>query len=132
MGETNKKGDIAEYAVMLHAARKGYYAAKMPQDCPYDLVIDRGNGPERVQVKYRTVTKQGSVSIRIQNGSFTNRRTYTEKDLDWFAVYNPDSDTVYLIPSSVCKDAAEITLRLEPAKNKQTKKVRLLSDYKDW
>jgi len=130
MSESNVKGDIGEAAFVFYATKNGYWVGKMPQDCPYDFVMDDKQGNlKRVQVKYRTIEKNGSVRIKIENNTFTNRTSYTEKNIDLFAVYISDLEKVYLIPINECIDVTEVSLRVERPKNGQTKGVRLLEDY---
>lgn len=100
MGLANIKGDIGEAAVVLEARKKGYYTGLMPQDCPYDMVIDRGNGPERVQVKYVTLRKNKFVVQIVSNPAWKKFRTYTANTVDVFAVYLSNNQTVYWIPFS--------------------------------
>ena len=131
MNISNQKGEIGEAAFTLDCAKRGYYVGKMPQDCPYDFALDRGKGLERCQVKYRSVGKHGTVTIRKEQDTFTNRRTYSKENIDVFAIYVPDNETIYLIPVEDV-DKAEVHFRLEPPKNNQTKGVRLLEAYASW
>jgi hypothetical protein len=133
MSETNVKGDIGEAAFVLEAAKRGYWTGKMPQDCPYDFVLDRKDGKlERVQVKYRTASDKGSISIKLENNSFTNRTTYTENNIDSFAVYVSNNDKVYVIPVKDLLGRGEVTLRVEPPKNNQTKGIILIENFINW
>jgi hypothetical protein len=141
MSDTNKLGEIGEAAVTLAAVMKGYYVGRMPQDCPYDLVIDRGSGPKRVQVKYRRLLtdvrkngvtvpgRAGSFQLNIKHSHHSNRREYKSTDFDAFVVYVPDNDTCYWIPSSVCDEGkATLTFRV----GTQGSKDRCLDSYVEW
>lgn len=111
MSESNNLGDIGEAAVTLEALKRGYYVGHMQQDCPYDLVIDRrrGKGPERVQVKYRSLVqdennyrRHNTIQLVFRPARHNQRRTYTSTDIDAFALYVPQLNQVFWIPSSVC------------------------------
>ena len=133
MSQTNQKGDIGEAAFVLAAAKRGYWVGKMPQDCPYDFVIDRKKGTlERVQVKFRTVGKDGAIRVKIANDTITNRTSYSSKNIDYFAVYVPELEEVFYIPVSVTNGIKEIAFRCNPAKNNQTDKVNLITEHKEW
>ena len=131
MSKTNQKGDIGEAAFYLKAMEKGYWAGRMPQDCPYDFALDRGNGLERVQVKYRATSQNGSVQINSSNTSLSSNRSYKDY-VDQFAVYSPDTKEVYLIPASKITEGSASIFRLKPTKNNQTKGVTLLEDFISW
>lgn len=131
MSATNQKGDIGEAAFFLRATEKGYWAAKMPQDCPYDFVLDRGFGLERVQVKYRSAKKNGSIQVNSYNESNSSYRSYKDC-VDQFAVYCSNTKEVYLIPAEKITKNLSSIFRLYPAKNNQTKGVTLITDFIDW
>ena len=131
MSYSNQKGDIGEAYFVLRATEKGYWAGKMPQDCPYDYALDRGNGLERIQVKYRSTGSKGSFQINSTSSSLSSDRSYKNR-VDYFAVFNPESNKVYLIPAAKITDGTATIFRLTSSKNNQTKGINLLEDYKDW
>jgi hypothetical protein len=130
MSNTNKKGEIGEASFYLKATERGYWAARMPQDCPYDFVLDRGKGLERVQVKYRSAST-GSVQVNSYNSSLSSKRSY-KNSVDQFAVYVPETREVYLIPAEEINKGVASVFRLTPAKNNQSKGITLLSSFVDW
>lgn len=130
MSNTNKKGEIGEAAFVLKAVEKGYWAARMPQDCPYDFVLDRGKGLERVQVKYRAASG-GSVQLTSYNSSLSSKRSYKDC-VDQFAVYVPETKEVYLIPAEQITKGVASVFRLTPAKNNQSKGITLISSFIEW
>jgi hypothetical protein len=131
MSISNQKGDIGEAHFVLRATEKGYWTGKMPQDCPYDFVLDRGKGLERVQVKYRSSAKKGSIQINSFNSSPQSNRTYNGF-VDQFAVYNPETSEVYLIPANLVMESGASIFRVEYPKNNQLKGVTFLSEFKEW
>ena len=53
MSELKRKGDLAELAVALDLRRRGYGVAfPFGEASAYDLIIERGDKLERVQVKH--------------------------------------------------------------------------------
>ena len=131
MSISNQKGDIGEAYFVLRAAEKGYWTGKMPQDCPYDYALDRGKGLERVQVKYRSSSNKGTIQLNSNNCSLSSDRTY-KSFVDQFAVYNPETKEVYLIPAEIVTNGTASVFRVEPSKNNQIKNVKYLTDYIVW
>lgn len=131
MSISNQKGDIGEAFFVLRATQKGYWVGKMPQDCPYDFVLDRGNGLERIQVKYRSSAKNGSVQLNTNNTSPQSSRSYKNL-IDQFAVFNPETSEVYLVPADLVTKNSAAIFRVEPPKNNQFKGVTFLFEFKDW
>jgi hypothetical protein len=133
MSISNQKGDIGEAAFVLAATKKGYWTGKMPQGCPYDFVLDKKDGSvSKVQVKYRTIGNTGTISLKLTQRTFTNRVSYTKDNIDFFAVYIPDLDNVYLVPISDLEGKTEVHIRCVPSKNNQTNKVRDINCYELW
>lgn len=133
MSISNQKGDIGEAAFVLAAARKGYWTGKMPQDCPYDFVLDKKDGNiSRVQVKYRTMSGTGTILIKLIQKQHSNRQTYSASNIDYFAVYVSDLDKVFLVPVADVEGVDEVTLRCIPTKNNQNKTVRMIDMYEQW
>jgi hypothetical protein len=122
MGESNKKGDIGIAAVIAEASKKGYYVGiVLQQDCPYDLLIDRGKGKvERVQVKYKAI-KNGTVDVQVKNNTCKNNNIeYSSENIDYFAIYVPDLDQIAYVPIGDYEGMYSVWLRVDPPKNNQT------------
>lgn len=134
MSISNQKGDVGEAAFALAAAKRGYWTAKMPQDCPYDFVLDKKNGasPLRVQVKYRSMSSTGTVGVKIVQKHHSNRQTYNSQNIDLIAVYVPELDKVFLIPIQEVSNVDGVTLRCVPSKTNQSKTIRMIDLYENW
>jgi|688.fasta_scaffold1200716_1 hypothetical protein len=133
MSITNEKGDIGEAAFVLASAKKGYWTGKMPQGCPYDYVLDRRDGKlERVQVKFRSMTENGTVVIKLKQNTFTNRTTYTDQNVDSFAVYVNELDTVFLIPIAKLLGVNDVILRCVESTKRKDKNSRIITEYAEW
>jgi hypothetical protein len=55
-------------------------------------------------------------------------RRHYQGEVEYFAVYSPDLDKVYLIPIDHV-GTSQVTLRLVPTANKQEKNVHWAKDY---
>ena len=58
----------------------------------------------------------------------TARRTY-EGQIDYFAVYCPETAGVYLVPIAHVQTRTSARLRVLPARNGQEKFIRLAANY---
>ena len=127
MAATN--GDIAEGAVLGALVRLGCTVlVPFGQGQPYDLVVDRGPaGFVKIQVK----TGWERDSCVLFNSCSTDhgrgRQDYVDR-ADLFAVYFQPFDDVFIVPVG---SAATRTsrLRLYPAANNQSRRVRLAEDH---
>jgi hypothetical protein len=123
---TKAKGDLAELKVATDLVSKGYrVAVPFGEDCDNDLIIDRGDKLERVQVKYSTA-KAGVIHVQCYSSSLTNgkvkrRKPYTPSTVDWIGVYGPRSDECYYVPAAELGEngRAHISLRVAPTANCQ-------------
>lgn len=133
MSISNEKGDIGEAAFVLASVRKGYWVGKMPQGCPYDFVLDRKDGKLlRVQVKYRSIDKIGTITLKLVQNTFTNRTTYSVDNIDYIAVYVNDFDKIYLIPIDKIADVTEVRLRCIESEKRKDKNSRMISQFEEW
>src|SRR4051812_31373569 len=93
MAPLKQKGDVAELAVALDLRRRGYQIAfPYGEDCNYDLIVDRGDRLERVQVKYHR-SDGAVILVRCRTHSLTNGKVrvvkhYTAAMIEWLAVYD--------------------------------------------
>ena len=133
MSISNEKGDIGEAAFVLASAKKGYWTGKMPQGCPYDFVLDRRDGSlERVQVKFRSMSENGTVNIKLAQNTFTNRTTYTSQNIDSIAVYVNELDKVFLVPIAKLAGVNEVVLRCVESSKRKDKTCRMITEYAEW
>jgi hypothetical protein len=92
----------------------------------------------KVQVKYSTM-KDGKIIIRKQKWSSNTQRhycsTYKDSDVDVYAVYCEDVDTVFYIKHTDTLEAKTgIEMRINPALGKQgnNQTIRWAKDYKEF
>lgn len=130
---TSQRGHLGELKVAAAAAEKGYYVGFMPQQCPYDMVIDRGKGPERVQVKSRKLATNGTLNVGLTVEHHANNNVeYSANNVDILAIYEPTTDRIAWVNIHKVENMKGLTLRIVPAKNNQTKNVTLFEDYEEW
>ena len=135
---THLRGDYAELKIAGEAFKRGYKVSfPFGHDSHYDLIVDRNNILERVQVK--CIHSDGKLlkipgrSIGKENGKSV-RRNYTPDTIEWLSVFDEFDEECYFIPSSILgtKGKDYISLRIAPTKNNQTKNVLWAKDFKDW
>ena len=99
----------------------------------FDLAIDEGHRLARVQCKTGRLRKG---AVRFATCSCyghharpsESRRDY-QGQVDYFAVYCPDLERVYLIPIEDLAVRAQGALRVDPPRNNQRRGIRLAADY---
>jgi hypothetical protein len=132
MRDTSSIGNRTE-AIVLAALVHAGYRPLIPfgGGHPYDIALDDDGKLTRVQCKTGRLLKEGVVLFPTaswcRDGSY---RSY-QGDVDFFGVYCPDTEQVYLVPiGDVPEKAAH--LRVAPTKNGQATGVRWARDYAIW
>jgi hypothetical protein len=127
-------GDLSTLAIIL-ALKDAGYAVLLPfgENTRYDLAIEADGSLHRVQCKTGRV-KRGAISFRTASSYYHHPnprapRKHYRGQIDFFAVYCPETHGVYLIPiADVCVDASA-SLRIEPPRNNQRRRIRFAADY---
>jgi hypothetical protein len=135
MATTKTKGDLAELMVAADLRRKGYKVAiPFGEDWDYDLIIERDDRLERVQVKH--ASSDGAVvevpcrSHSLTNGKVKRTKFYTALTIDWLAVYDATTDQCFYVPArELGNGRTSVSLRLAPTRNHQSRGIRLAVDY---
>lgn len=125
---------MVEPQVLAKLSDKGYTVSKPFSDhCRYDLVIEKNGELERVQVKKAWVRDNGVVEFKTEstyaNTKKYSSQTYTKEDIDVFAAYCPEKDTLYKVPVEEAPDT-RMYIREIPAKNNQSKRINKAEDFK--
>jgi PD-(D/E)XK endonuclease len=128
-------GDQSEIIVTARLMKAGYTVLKPYGDhTRYDMVIEDANGQFwRLQCKTAWLSDGGStLQFRPCSMHYHYTPEHGKKDYrgqaDYFVVYSPDLDTVYLFPVDQV-GVSLVSLRLAPSKNNQSKSVRWASEY---
>lgn len=132
---TAQQGEITESMVLARLIQLGYRCLiPWGHDCRYDIAIDDDGKFIRVQCKTaRYLEERGCLEFNTaityaRVGGKPHIRKGYKGEADYFGVYSPDTEKVYLIPvEDVPSDAA--ALRLHATKNNQQKGVRWAKDY---
>jgi PD-(D/E)XK endonuclease len=131
---TDQKGNIAEAAIIAAAVKLGIDVYKpVGEGGRYDMIFELGGHLTRVQCKW--ASRHADVLIvrcyssrRTAGGKIVNR-SYTDAEVDAFAVYSPDVDTCYLLPANLWVLKRHVYLRLAPTRNNQEEKINWAKDY---
>jgi hypothetical protein len=117
--------------VVLPALLQAGYRTPLPfgDGHPYDLAFDQNGELRRVQCKTGRMMNEAvyfPTSIWCRDSKW---RPYRD-DGDYFGVYCPDTDAVYLVPISDlrCPGSRGVPV-VNPTKNNQAKGVRWAKDY---
>jgi hypothetical protein len=145
---TAGRGLVAHTAVLHALVRKNFevllpWADHLAYDIAYyysgEEGIDSIDGIEprfvRVQCKMARMSADGGViqfnAYRVSPGD--NGRRSVKKgyrgEAEYFGVYSPDTDKVYMVPVDEVPEGINVRLRLKQSKNNQEKFVRWAKDY---
>ncbi len=100
----------------------------------YDLVFEIGGQLWRVQCKWGSLARDGSVVIVATATSWYSpngyvRSTYTEDEIDLLAVYCAALDRSYLLPVSLVAGKQVMHLRVVPPRNSQRACITLAENF---
>jgi hypothetical protein len=127
-------GDRTTLAVILVLMERGFAVY-----CPFgentraDLVIDDGHSLLRVQCKTGRLRK-GAIEFKTcssyahHSNPASRARDYLG-EVDYFAVYCPQTKGVYLVAIEDIPLRWSGCLRVDPPRNGQTKRIRQAADY---
>ena len=128
------KGNIGEAKCLAKMVELGIpVAIPFGDNERYDLIIEDKGQLKKIQVKYSS-QQESPGSVVFKTASSTNHTTNKhydtyENDVDGFLLYNSITDEIYYLPIDVVGSKKTITVRMEPAKNGQTKNCLMSQDY---
>ena len=130
------QGTESDMIIATELVRAGYVVLTPYGTHRYDLAIEDADGKFwKLQCKTAWMATQTEGALVFAGCSLTGthggkgglkKRGY-QNEVDYFAVYSPDTDKVYLVPAEGIGN--QRSLRLTPSKNKQEKHVRYAADY---
>jgi hypothetical protein len=127
-------GDRSQLAIMLALEAAGF-AVFLPfgENTRYDLVIDDGMQLGRVQCKTGRL-RMGAVRFSACSNYAHHANPKTAQrdylgEIDYFGVYCPQTEIVYLVPITDVLVRREGALRVDPPRNRQNRGIRLADDY---
>ena len=131
-------GERSQVIIIFRLLEAGYNVLTPYGDnTRYDLVIEDADGNfYRIQCKTGWVENDGAyIAFKTASSYYhtrAGRTSHGRRDyrgqIDYFAVYCPDTGKVYLVPIDHV-GTASAHLRLLPTANKQEKYVRWAKDY---
>jgi hypothetical protein len=127
--DTIVRGNAAEAGV-LHACVTAGLPVYLPfgGGSPVDLVVlTPGGSPIRVQVKCGRL-REGRVEFNVCATDHGRGREHYRGRADVIAAHVAELDQVFVIPVDDCPHYM-VSLRLEPARNNQRKRVRMAEDH---
>jgi hypothetical protein len=110
------------------------YSILLPltEHAPFDLVAYKGNDFKRVQVKYKALDKNGSLTIKFRScwtdRHGTHMKAVDKETIDLYCLYCPDTDECYFLDPKEFEKS--VTLRVERPKNNQQHHIKLAADYR--
>lgn len=139
---TKDKGKIGELVLMAEAAKRGYTVCVPYGDNQrYDLILDRGNKLERVQVKCLT-PKDGRLELNLytvmhnkdgSDGTKYRRSYYNKAEVDLICIVNLDTYEVCMIPFSDVSEKSTARFRLSRDSSiRKNNDAKYCEDYMDW
>jgi hypothetical protein len=127
-------GDRSQLAIMLALQDAGIDVyVPLGENTRCDLVIDDSVRLSRVQCKTGRL-RLGAVRFAVcscyghHRNPTDSRRDY-QGQIDFFAVYCPETTGVYLVPIEDLRVRNQAALRVEPSRNGQRRNIRLAADY---
>ena len=124
-------GDISEAMVRARFIQNGYLVfIPLNNGLRYDILVEKEGTFKRVQIKTGRLRANGTIKF---NTSSLNPKTRNSQlsyygEADWFAVYCPQTEKVYLL--SVDESPPNHAyLRVEPTQNGQKQGIRWAEDY---
>jgi len=129
---TKSLGDLGVLKVQCNLFEQGYIPCiPLTEHAPYDLVACDESGCKRIQVKTRSLSTTGTISVRFQSSwagkNGTHMVDWKKDSLDLVAVYCPETDACYYFDHT--RFGRTVTLRVKTSKNNQAKKIHLANDY---
>ncbi len=133
MHHTKDKGDLGVLKAQLDLFEQGFLILDpVTEHAPFDLVAYRNGKFLRVQVKYKSVDRTGSITVHFRSSwadrKGTHLRLVDKREIDLYCIYCPETDECYYLdPKSYNRS---VTLRVEAPKNNQVRNIRLARNYR--
>ncbi len=134
---TKTKGDVGLVLILADLTKNGFHVClPLSEHLPFDLVAVSDTGRmSRVQVKYISPNRNGSLSLALRSVYSNSKGCHTKAhDLslfDAYAIYSPEDQNMYYIPTSILGDRTAFNLRLKPSKQKNQYGYHAANDFRD-
>ena len=130
---TKTKGDLGVLKAQVDLFEQGFIIC-LPQTehAPFDLVAYKDGEFRRVQVKYRSLGKNGSLEVKFSTCWSDRNGTHTapvdKNEVDLYCIYCPNTDDCYYLDPDMFR--SNVTLRVKTPKNCQAKNVNFAADFR--
>jgi hypothetical protein len=130
---TKQLGNLGESAVATDLIGQGYYVfTELGDICKADLlVMDEEYEPIKVQVKAISI-RNGKIALKSSKAGPGYRFDYELKHAQVYAVYVPERKLILYISNKELLALSTLTIRIDPAKNKQIAGTNQASYYTDF
>ncbi len=132
---TKNKGDFAVLKALVSISEHGLLPLlPISEHAPFDIVAYGAGKFYRIQVKFKKLSKRGTLDISFRKNWSDSKGTYSKpiekSDIDLFIVYNPETDLCYFLNPLLYNKS--ISIRVEKTKNNQEKGVLAAKDFLNW
>jgi len=128
-----QKEDVSELKVAAALRAKGYIVSFPHGKARYDLLVDDGESIDRVQVKTCWLKNDSKIKFKTasvySNTKENKEKSYDKNEIDYFIAHSDYTGDLYKVDVEEAPDT-QMSLRLEPTKNNQSKGVNFAKDYK--
>jgi hypothetical protein len=137
--KTKDKGDLGVAKTIPHLLAHGIRCCvPLSEHLPFDLiaVMPDFTSLRRIQVKYRKIARRGCIELNFRSNYYDAKKIYSQPvdlgEIDCYAVFSPETDEIYYLNvDEIPQDMVALTLRIEPTKNGQEKRVWWAKDFSD-
>ncbi len=137
--KTKDKGDLGVAKTISHLLEYGIRSCvPLSEHLPFDLIAATPDFTtlRRVQVKYRKIARRGCIELNFRSNYYDAKGIYSQAvdldEIDCYAVFSPETDAIYYLNvDEIPQNMVAMTLRIEPTKNGQEKRVWWAKDFSD-
>lgn len=128
---SKQKGNIAFSSVVLELQKHEFNVfSEIGDYSRIDLIAEKNNILKKIQIKFSGESEEKMVLNLEKSGPNGYRYNYSEKDVDWFAIYSPYADKIAWVKATeACPHSRQFIIRIKEPKNKQTQNLHMLEDY---
>lgn len=129
MSSTKQIANESELRFASEFVRAGW-SVYLPygEDGPVDLLIFKKGKFKKVQIKASKPNK-GVIVCKLRSTNNWQDRKYSKEDVDYLGLYDYINKSGYLVPIDDFEGMSQISFRLKPPKNNQSKGIRYSKEF---
>ncbi len=129
---TKTKGDLGVLKAQCALAEQGFMVlVPQTEHSEFDLVGYKNGKFVRIQVKYRSMDKHGTLQVHFRStwadGNGLHATPLNKNEVDVYCIYCPDTDKCYFFDHNMF--GKSVALRVDTPKNNQRQNVHFADDY---